>query len=53
METNADCIRNMTDEELAMCLYAIGYDEGWAKPEDALKWLGQPAEENDNGEEKQ
>ena len=44
--TNADRIRSMSDEELAMCLYEIGYDEGWDKPEYALKWLHQPAEEN-------
>ena len=41
---NADKIRNMSDEELAMCLYEIGYEEGWDKPEYALKWLRQPAE---------
>ena len=40
--TNADRIRSMSDEELAMCLYGIGYDEGWDKPEYALKWLKQP-----------
>ena len=44
--TNADRIRSMSDEELAMCLYEIGYDEGWDKPEYALKWLRQPAEED-------
>ena len=44
--TNADRIRSMSDEELAMCLYEIGYDEGWDKPEYALMWLQQPAEEN-------
>ena len=47
-KTNADRIRSMTDEELAMLLYEIGYDEGWDKPEYALKWLQQPAEEADN-----
>lgn len=46
--TNADRIRSMTDEELAMCLYEIGYDEGWDKPEYALKWLQQPAEDTDD-----
>ena len=45
IKTNADRIRNMTDEELAMCLYEIGYDEGWDKPEYALMWLRQPAED--------
>ena len=46
--TNADRIRSMSDEELAMCLYEVGYDEGWDKPEYALLWLRQPAEEADN-----
>ena len=46
--TNADHIRSMSDEELAMLLYEVGYDEGWDKPEYALKWLQQPAEEDDN-----
>ena len=41
-KTNADRIRSMSDEELAMCLYEIGYDDGWDKPEYALKWLRQP-----------
>ena len=41
-QTNADRIRNMTDEELAMCLYEIGYEEGWDKPEYALEWLRKP-----------
>ena len=45
-KTNADRIRSMSDEELAMCLYEIGYDEGWDKPEYALKWLKMPAEED-------
>ena len=53
METNADRVRSMNDEELAMLLYEVGYDEGWDKPEYALKWLQQPAKENDYGEEKQ
>ena len=48
-KTNADRIRSMTDEELAMCLYEVGYDEGWDKPEYALNWLQQPAQEDDNG----
>ena len=37
--TNADRIRSMSDEELAMLLYEIGYDGGWDKPEYALEWL--------------
>ena len=44
--TIADRIRSMSDEELAVCLYEVGYDEGWDKPEYALKWLLQPAEED-------
>ena len=35
----------MSDEELAMCLYEIGYDGGWGTLEGTLKWLQQPAEE--------
>lgn len=46
--TNADRIRQMSDEELAMCLYEIGYN-GWLAPEGTLEWLQQPAEEDDNG----
>lgn len=46
--TNADRIRSMTDEELAECLYEIGYN-GWFAPEGTLEWLQQPAEENKNG----
>ena len=42
--TNADKIRSMTDEELAMCLFEIGYDGGWGAPEGTLEWLQQPAE---------
>ena len=48
-KTNADRIRSMSDEELAMCLYEIGYDGGWGTLEGALDWLRQPAEEADNG----
>ena len=43
--TNADRIRSMSDEELAMCLFEIGYDGGWGAPEGTLEWLQQPAEE--------
>ena len=42
--TNADRIRAMNDEELAMCLYEIGYDRGWGAPEGTLEWLQRPAE---------
>ena len=42
--SNADRIRSMSDEELAMCLYEIGYDEGWDEPKYALEWLRQPVE---------
>ena len=43
-KTNADRIRSMNDEELAMCLYEIGYDGGWGSLEGTLKWLQHPAE---------
>ena len=43
-KTNADRIRSMSDEELAMCLYEIGYERGWDEPEYALEWLRQPVE---------
>ena len=42
--TNADRIKAMSDEELAMCLYEIGYDRGWNALEGTLEWLRQPAE---------
>ena len=45
VKTNADHIRSMNDEELAMCLYEIGYYRGWNALEGTLKWLQQPAEE--------
>ena len=48
-QTNADRIRSMSDEELAECLYEIGYAGGWFTPEGTLKWLQQPAEDVDNG----
>ena len=48
VKTNADRIRSMNDEELAMCLYEIGYYRGWNALEGTLKWLQQPAEEADN-----
>ena len=40
--TNADRIRQMSDEELAMCLFEIGYDRGWGAPEGTLEWLQRP-----------
>ena len=40
--SNADRIRNMSDEELAMLLYEIGYDGGWGALEGTLEWLKQP-----------
>ena len=49
VKTNADRIRSMSDEELAMCLYEIGYERGWDEPKYALDWLQQPAEEVNNG----
>ena len=42
--TNADRIRQMSDEALAMCLYALGSDRGWGAPEGTLEWLQRPAE---------
>ena len=47
VKTNADRIRSMSDEELAMLLYEVGYDGGWGALEGALEWLRQPAEEAD------
>ena len=41
-KTNADRIRSMSDEELAVLLYEVGYNEGWDKPEYALEWLRKP-----------
>ena len=46
--SNADRIRSMSDEELAMCLYEIGYYRGWNALEGTLEWLRQPAKEADN-----
>ena len=43
-KTNADRIRSMSDEELAMLLYEIGYDGGWGSLEGTLEWLKKPAE---------
>lgn len=48
-KTNADIIRSMSDQGLALCLYEIGYVGGWYSKKDALEWLRQPAEEADNG----
>ena len=42
--TNADRIRSMSDQRLALCLYEIGYVGGWYSKKDALEWLQQPAE---------
>ena len=42
--TNADRIRSMSDEELAMLLYEVGYDGGWGALEGTLEWLRKPAE---------
>ena len=43
--TNADIIRSMSDQGLALCLYEIGYVGGWYSKKDALEWLQQPAKE--------
>ena len=45
--SNADRIRSMSDEELAVCLYEIGYYGGWLTPKCAIDWLQQPPKEND------
>ena len=42
-ETNADIIRSMSDQGLALCLYEIGCVGGWYSKKDALEWLQQPA----------
>ena len=42
--TNADRIRDMTDEELAEFLHQVGYDHRWGLKEYALEWLKQPTE---------
>ena len=46
--TNAQKIRSISDEELAECLFQIGYDNGWGLKEYALEWLQQPAEEDEH-----
>lgn len=43
--TNADRIRDMSDEELAEFLFQVGYNHRWGLEEYALEWLQQPAEE--------
>lgn len=43
--TNADLIRSMSDQGLALCLYEIGYVGGWYSKKDVLEWLQQPAKE--------
>ena len=48
--TNAQKIRSMPDEELAECLFQIGYDNGWSRKEYAIEWLQQPAGEEDKHE---
>ena len=45
--SNADRIRSMNDEELAMCLYEIGYDGGCGTLEGTLEWLQQPCGGNE------
>ena len=45
-KTNADLIRSMSDQGLALCLYEIGYVGGWYSKKDALEWLQQPAKED-------
>ena len=48
--TNADRIRAMSDEELAECLFQIGYANGWSRKEYAIEWLQQPSGEEDKHE---
>ena len=48
--TNADHIRSMSDEELAECLFQIGYDNGWSRKEYAIEWLQRPSGEEDKHE---
>ena len=54
--TNADRIRAMSDEELARFLASVEYRRAangggakWCGMAHALKWLQQPAEEDDHG----
>lgn len=54
--TNADCIRAMSDEQLANLLTDYSNNGGWATEagrevcfERIIEWLRQPAEEDDNG----
>ena len=51
--TNAQKIRAMTDEELAVFLFQVGYNHRWGLKEYALEWLQQPAEEDDHDERKE
>ena len=48
--SNADRIRSMSDEELAECLFQIGYDNGWGLKEYAIEWLQQPYREENKHE---
>ena len=48
VKTNAQKIRSMSDEELAKFLFQVGYNHRWGLKEYALKWLQQPAEEDDH-----
>ena len=48
-KTNADRIRAMSDEELAEFLFEIAWDGEYIHWVDALKWLQQPAEEDEHG----
>ena len=45
VQTNADRIRAMSDEELAMCLYEIGHEGGWFTLKGTREWLQQPPKE--------
>lgn len=43
--TNADRIRNMSNEELAEFLAGSGLGAAWSGADGALRWLQEPAEE--------
>ena len=49
--TNADCIRAMSDKELAKLLCCTGWR--MIEQKECLEWLQQPAEEDDHDERKE
>ena len=50
-QTNADRIRDMSDEELAKLLCCTGWR--MIEQKECLEWLQQPAEEDDHDERKE